>query len=326
MEHSNDDAGSFINEYVEQNPYNLRQVYNFKSKPENTLDFLQYNTDEYKKYTLKQKVLAELSFFPLSDKYIIEITDTVFSYKKKIRWNIRELIFIHAFYVIRKYNLPISHYEFMQKTQLSVGSFFKFDKEIKHINSKETLLIQQANQIINKPTLDQFSNNSLAKNDGIIIMKKINTKNDSFSEKIYELFCENLNKLKNYSESFPEIFKLKLNEKYENNILESVSNQYENSKVHRNLLHYLNTKKDIFDISIILNTVKNKSKALIYSNTFKEELENHILKESLVAAMIKHFLKEEGIKISLSNLSKVLKIGSSGVSKASKILKNYIKI
>ncbi len=40
-----------------------------------------------------------------------------------------------------------------------------------------------------------------------------------------------------------------------------------------------------------------------------------------MAAMIKHFLKEEGIKISLSNLCKVLKIGSSGVSKASKILK-----
>ena len=327
MEGSNENEGvSYVNEYVETQGFNKINQMRIMNKHKNSLDYIYFSSDTYKKYSLKQKVSEELTIFSLSEKYITEITDSIFSIKKTHkRWNLRNLIYIFAYIVIKKNHIPISHFEFMQKTKLSPNKYFKLLEYIKQIckEDDEKDLNKIASLNVNLISNSNYHSN-FVKDEEIVIIKRY--ENEScYNDKIYELLCEFINKITIYSEMNPKIMIMKLNKENEDKIIDSVCHEYTQfNNLNKDILTFLNTKQNLFDNSQIFTEVKFRSKCLIYSEKFKDKFQNHILNESVAAAFIKYYLNLQGIKIKLDDLSKVIKISKSGISKAEKILKSFI--
>jgi hypothetical protein len=87
------------------------QLLNYKRKPMTSLDYFNFNSEEYFKYKLKEKIKLKMNELKLiEEKYINEICEVCFTFlKKNNHFKKSDIIAIVTYKIIMKYNLPFSH-------------------------------------------------------------------------------------------------------------------------------------------------------------------------------------------------------------------------
>lgn len=144
MDNSDHDFTEYQNEYVEiKEEFTTTMI---KSRPTNSLDFLKFNSEEYKKYKLTERIKEKINVFKFSEKYKNEIIDLCLHYKNKsdtlgIQLPFTDLIAIITYKIIKKNNLFFSQKELEEKLHLDKSKYLKFSNLItigdKHYFSHE---------------------------------------------------------------------------------------------------------------------------------------------------------------------------------------------
>jgi hypothetical protein len=324
----------YLPEFVAEPHLQHSNYLNIKRKPQNSMDYEKFQTEEYLKYKLDAKIKEKLSELKLNDKYLSEIAELSIFYFKKFTKNkhfkshkenkegvcpnlkISELISIISYKVLKKYKIPISHHELCQKLKISISKFIKYSKLFEiHENqvSKEIKCSLQEKNFFDDTFLDETKN---MKND------------NEYQQTIISLFNLTLTKLENAYKSNPNI--LKTEKKNEN----LISNLFENYSAEINkICSSLNGEKNgckispnsFIDYSSIFENVKREAWEIINNVYFTINFKGRILNDSLVCGLIRLLFQNYSLKIKLSIFNDFLKVPRSGVSKATEMLNKYLK-
>lgn len=283
----------YVHEYVPEGPQYGTKFLSVKRKPNNTLDYLKYKSEEYLQWKLKEKIIGKINLLKLSDKYINEIYEICERYYKKIDVRISDIISIVTYKVIKKYNLHISHSELFEKLELDKSKY------LKHAN---------------KITLG---------NTGMIESTNDEEMLYTYSKNLYNNITYMMNRLADYYKQNPKSFKLQSEEQIDR-ILEEVRFKFNYNK--DSDLVIKNTKGIYSDVINLMEESKIEAKDMVYDNSFYQSFNNKILNETLTAGLIKYLLKKRGVVVNLKTFKELFNVSPSSISKSIKLILEFNKI
>lgn len=298
------------------------------NKPVNSLDYLKFHSEEYLKYKLEQKVKDRINGLNLGDKYIKEVFEIVYYNHKLLKERqsnnpgltgprVSDIISIVVYKIIKKYNLPVSHNEIFGKISLDKSKYLKFSNMIKVSEGGESL--DDINKIV-KREIDDFGG-----------IDALDPTAYSYGNKLFNYLSFIISRLYEVFKYKPNSFKIKT----EKVNLDTFFKNFENKKNNSTTLSLKEEDRNYLDNYLdslkLLEEVKQEAKEIIFnretrSESFYSFFGNRILSESLAAGIVKYLMEKRGVKINLQIFRENFKIPMSGISKAIKMIEEYIKL
>jgi len=247
----------YKNEFID-NGNNKICFYNFgNKKPHNIIDYLNINSDEYKKYKLYQKVKSMLiNLKPLSKAYVEEICHLSWIYSKKLSHKkLSTIVPIIVYKIIKKYNIEtISLKDLKKKINFSYKAYFQNEKLFTELNANLNLNKNKSKDSIYKITY--------------------NLKTQSYSELVYNSVIKYIKAIKEKSQSSLNIIKIKGKKSLPKNNKNKLNdgNKEENNKIIEELFKKLSKEEQDVDklycspFIFELNNCQKQCKIFIYNN------------------------------------------------------------
>ena len=247
LEDNSDINKEQIYEYEFQNNDNNKfYFYNFQNKkPRTLIDYLNVNSDEFKKYKMSQKIKSMLISLPqLSKCYVDEICNLSWHYSKKLSHKkLSTIVPIIVYKIITKYNIKsISLKDLKNKINFRFKTYFQNEK-----------LFDELNESINNEK--KFRNNIFA----------YKMKTQKYSDLVYNNIIEYINKIKEKSQTQHNMIKIKHKNIDYKKVKEKNNNNNENKSDKNN---------KIIQKIIVKLSDKEKEVEEQYSTSFNFELNN----------------------------------------------------
>ena len=125
----------FIPEYSKKNE-NFPTFFQCMNKPTNILEYMKFNSEEYKHFKKQEKIKNDLRLLGLNKKYIDEIVQLSEYYLKKLKIKFSTISQIITYKIIKKYQLPISLIDFFAKFRFDKSKYLKYSNLINLSNVK----------------------------------------------------------------------------------------------------------------------------------------------------------------------------------------------
>ena len=300
-----------LNKNVPSSTSNYHNFLNFKKRPSNSLDYMKFQSEDYLRYKIENKVRDRIKELNLGNKIESQIVGICYNLYKKFKQNEKEkirmcdLIPIVAFKFIKSNRIPISHKDAIEKLKLDKSKFLKFSNQICLGDEKVVFKFESA------------PNFNLKYADDTDLKEKVN----AFNNKVYDYVSFLIQKLSEIYKSQPDSLKIKKDrgsidfylEKFE-----KIENVY--------------SEGQFFDILKILDEVKKEANVLILGkdssdkySTFFDFFEKKILVEHLASAIVKRLSDLRGVKINLQIFRENFNIPISGISRGIKLVNEYLK-
>ena len=358
---SSDDSNSMIsednnyrnNETIYEKEYNyksnnINNYYNFNKKPKTTIDFLNINSDEYKKNKMYKKIKLMINNLFLPKSYNDEICYLSWYYSQKLpNKKLATIVPIIVYKIILKYNIQsISLKDLKKSINFKYKTYFKNEKLFTELNDNLS-----QNKIINKVSYN-FANNN-------------NFKSQNYSELVYISVTNYIKKIKEKSQTHLNIIKIKGKKRLQKNIKEKdFDNEKNNNKIIEKIIEKLakddnnieelycnpfylelnncqeqckffiyNYKQNSSDFKLdssfnnkIINLKEEEEENLSNENKFNDYFKNKICCDILGLGMIKYFIdKNKIIVLSYKILKEIFNCNISQVKKSIFYIKLYIK-
>ena len=355
-ENSNgDNEISYINTH--NNGFNNNLNYNFEYKRKrNSIDYLNFNDNEYKKQQIFKKINIMLDEFKntLNKNIIDEIANSSWYYLKKLgNKKLSTIVPIITYKITKKYKIKtVSLKDLKQKLNFSYKTYFRNEKLFTELftNDTEKKLSENYkynNDINNIITIKKQSFSELVLSSIIkyidIIKEKYQTKKDILGIKYNNLSKEK--KESNYVKANYRIIdsiynKITQNEKitkelYSNPALIELNNClmkiksfiYNNTPILSDKNNY-NIKDEIMSETIMTNftiNLKEENENKIYEqNSFNYFFENKLDADSLALGLLKYFIdKNELISLSYRKMTDIFKWNIYRIKKSILYIKEY---
>jgi hypothetical protein len=277
------DDNEFVHEY---NTIEKKGFLNFKKKPTNSLDYINFNSEKYNHWKIKEKIKLRLSSFNLNDKYINEIFEISILHKKKSNLRLSTIIPIVAYKVCQKNHLQVSYQELFDKLKFKKSKYIKYSKLIKIGGNEEDFEQSRSFEV--------------------------------FRNKIDNLLSFMIPRLVQLYETNPNLFKMATQEEIIDRIASNIifnvdSEDYKVKQSDSNSNQYPNIAKIISEIRYSIRDSIDKH---LYDKTEKRSISI----QALTVALIKHFLKKSGVVTTLKTLSDSFQVSASNISKATKLI------
>ena len=321
----------YANEYV-KNEYNFYQ----SQKHKTIIDYLNINSDEYKKNKMSQKIKLMLyGLHSLSQSNIDEICYLSWYYSQKLSHKkLSTIVQIIVYKIIKKYNIKsISLKDLKNKLNFRYKTYLKNEKLFPELdNHKNISIITNTTNTNTKSNKDIQNKNSHHKfniiSNNIYCLKIPNISN--YSDSVYNSTKKYIKTLKEKSQSQTNKIKLKgkkgnknnmiiekIFEKFkndENNVKELYCNPiiFELNKCQEQCKCYIyNDKRNSSDIyndetinGNIINLKEENEKKLSDENNFENYFKDKINSDILGLGMIKYFIDKNKIIILSYNIIK----------------------
>ena len=350
--YSNNEDDEYENRFT-YNGNNKICFYNFnKKRPNNIIDYLNINSDEYKKHKMNQKIRIILSKLNgLNNSDIEEICYFSWLYSKKLSHKkLQTIVPIIAYKIILKNNIKsITLKDLKEKINFKYKTYFKNEK-----------LFEELNNSLNKNV--QLNKNTYKLNKNIY-----NIKTQKYSDLVYDSVKKSIIKIKEKSQYELNIIKIRGKKRIQKNgnknidfeknnknniIIEQLIEQLSNKNKNINEMYCspfnseLNNCQEecmlfIYNKNIISNNANNSDKLnnkiinlreeekennLLNEEKFNKYFENQICSEILGLGMIKYFIdKNKVIILSYNSLKKIFNCNIYQVKKSIFLIKLYIK-
>ena len=355
-ENSNgDNEISYINSY--NNGFNNKVNYNFETKRQrNSIDYLHFNDNEYKKQQIYKKINIMLDGFKntLNKNIIDEIANSSWYYLKTLsNKKLSTIVPIITYKIIKKYKIKtISLKDLKQKLNFSYKTYFRNEKLFSGFFTNNTEKKLNKNYIYNNDinsiiTIKKQSFSELVLNSVIkyidIIKEKYKTKADIIGIKynklsndkkesnyvkanykiidsIYDKITQNENKTK---ELYLNPALIELN----NCLIQIKSFIYTNKPILSEKNNY-NIKDEIMSDTNMTNFTinlkeENKNK-ICDENSFNIFFENKVDADSLSLGLLKYFIdKNELISLSYKKMTDIFKWNIYRIKKSILLIKEY---
>jgi hypothetical protein len=306
----------YLPEYHQENKkvQHPRTFLNFKKRPANSLEYMKFQSEDYLRYKIENKVKDRIKELNLGNKIETQIFEVCFNFYKKFKEKPSEeekirlcdLIPIVAYKIIKCNRITISHKDAIEKLNLDKSKFLKFSNQIP---------IGDENLVYKFESGVDLKKNIANEND---IKEKIN----EFLNKVNEYVQFIIQKLSEFYKIQPDALKIKNNERlidFYFTKFEKIENVYSEGK--------------FFDNLKFLEEVKKEASLFIYAKESPEKFSQlydffnkKILIEHLASALVKKLSDMKGIKINLHTFRDVFNIPISGISRGIKILNEYFRI
>jgi len=278
------------NETVYGNEY-VKNEYNFydSKKHKTIIDYLNINSDEYRKYKMSQKIKLMLyGLNSLSQSNIDEICYLSWYYSQKLSHKkLSTIVQIIVYKIIKKYNIKsISLKDLKSKLNFRYKTYLKNEKLFPELDSYKNISTSTNTTNTNKDILNKKSHhkNYIISNN-IYCIKIPSTPN--YSESVYNSTKKYIKTLKEKSQSQSNKIKLKGKKGNKNNmIIEKIFEKFKSDE---------NNTKELYCSPIIfeLNKCQEQCKCFIYNN--KRTSSDNYNDETINGNIIN--LKEENEKI-----------------------------
>ena len=282
------DSGTiYHNEYV-------KKEYNFydSKRPKTIIDYLNFNSEEYRKNKMSQKIKLMLyGLTSLSQSNIDEICYLSWFYSQKLSHKkLSTIVQIIVYKIIKKYNIKsITLKDLKSKINFRYKTYLKNEKlfpELDNHNNNMQISINTINTNAKKDILNKNShhkNNII--NNNIYYIKIPN--NPNYSDSVYNSTKKYIKILKEKSQRQPNKIKLKGKKGNKNNMI--IEKIFEKFKTDENNLNELYFNPVIFE----LNKCQEQCKCFIYNNkrTSSDNNNDEIINGNTIN------LKEENEKI-----------------------------
>ena len=253
---------NYDNESIYPNEY-IKNEYNFcdSKKHKTIIDYLNINSDEYRKNKMSQKIRLMLyGLTSLSQSNIDEICYLSWFYSQKLSHKkLSTIVQIIVYKIIKKYNIKsISLKDLKNKINFRYKTYLKNEKLFpeldnnKNINISTNININSTNEIQNKNS--HHKNNIVCNN---IYCIKIPNKSN-YSDSVYNFITKFIKTLKEKSQSN----KIKLRGKKENKNNIIIEKIYEKFKTEEKNIKELYCNPIFFE----LNKCQKQCKCFIYNN------------------------------------------------------------
>ena len=334
-------------EYNYKSNNNIYNYYNFNKKPKTTIDFLNINSDEYKKNKMYQKIKLMIKNLFLPKSYNDEICYLSWYYSQKLpNKKLVTIVPIIVYKIILKYNIQSITLKDLKKTiNFKYKTYFKNEKLFTELNDN----LSQKN-IINKASHNFVNNN--------------NFKSQNYSELVYISVTNYIKKIKEKSQTHLNIIKIKGKKRLHKNIKEKdIDNESNNNKIIETIIEKLanedNNTEELYcnPFYLELNNCQEQCKFFIYNykqnssdfkldssfnnkiinlkeeeetnisneNKFNDYFKNKICCDILGLGMIKYFIdKNKIIVLSYKILKEIFNCNISQVKKSIFYIKLYI--
>ena len=262
----NNDNGMYTNEYV-KNEYNFFQP----RKPKTIIDYFNFNSDEYRKFKMYQKVKLMLyGLNSLSQSNIDEICYLSWFYSQKLSHKkLSTIVQIIVYKIIKKYDIKsISLKDLKNKINFRYKTYLKNEKLFPELNNQKNINISvniktnsntNTNENINKDMLNKKSHNkNIIISNNIYCIKHPN--NSNYSHSVYNSIKKYIKTLKEKSQIQSNKIKLK-NKKGNKNDM-SIETIFEKFKTDEKNIKELYCNPVIFE----LNKCQEQCKCFIYNN------------------------------------------------------------
>ena len=284
----NDNGTYYPNEYV-KNEYNFC----YSKKHKTIIDYLNFNSDEYKKYKMSQKIKLMLyGLNSLSQSNIDEICYLSWYYSQKLSHKkLSTIVQIIVYKIIKKYNIKsISLKDLKSKINFRYKTYLKNEKLFAELDNHKNINISinsiNTNVNTNKDILNKNSyhkNNIISNNIYCIKIPSI----PNYSDSVYNSTNKYIKTLKEKSQSQSNKIKLKGKKGNKNNMI--IEQIFEKFKTDENNVKELYYSPVIFE----LNKCQEQCKCFIYNNKLTSSDKNN--DETINGNIIS--LKEENEKI-----------------------------
>ena len=273
------------------NGHNQNYLFNFEGKkPRTIIDYLNINSDEYKKQKMYQKIKAMLNnLTSLSRIYVDEICYITWLYSQKLpKKKLSTIVPIIVYKIILKYNIEsVSLKDLKDKINFKYKTYFKNEK-----------LFTELNECINK--------NKKINRDSFNYINKYNFKNQNYSELVYNSVTNHIKKIKEKSQTHSNIIKIKGKTKPKKNYKEKINieNKDKNNEIIENIIGKLKMEDNNIDelycspLNFELNNCQEQCKFLIFN--YNRNSSNPILDKSFTDKII-NLNEEEETNLSSEN-------------------------
>lgn len=355
-ENSNgDNEISYINTY--NNGFNNKVNYNFETKRQrNSIDYLHFNDNEYKKQQIYKKINIMLDGFKntLNKNIIDEIANSSWYYLKTLsNKKLSTIVPIITYKIIKKYKIKtISLKDLKQKLNFSYKTYFRNEKLFSEFFTNNTEKKLNKNYIYNNDinsiiTIKKQSFSELVLNSVIkyidIIKEKYKTKADIIGIKynklsndkkesnyvkanykiidsIYDKITQNENKTK---ELYLNPALIELN----NCLIQIKSFIYTNKPILSEKNNY-NIKDEIMSdtnmTNFTINLKEENENKICDENSFNIFFENKVDADSLSLGLLKYFIdKNELISLSYKKMTDIFKWNIYRIKKSILLIKEY---
>ena len=330
--------------------------YNYGNrKPRNIIDYLNVNSDEYKKNRMSQKIKLMLINLPqLSKYYIDEICNLCWYYSKKLSHKkLSTILPVIVYKIITKYNIKyISLKDLKNKINFKYKTYFQNEKLFSELNESINNNNKKFSSNIFTYNIKTQKYSDLVYNNIITYIKKIKEKSQtqnniikirhkkSPAKKVKEKNTNNKNKYSNdknnkiiqkiYDKLSSEEKEIK--EQYSTPFNFELNNCQEQCKVFIYNNKHLSNNNESNDNTSINNTISLKeedeseeSKSENSENKFNTYFKNKICGDILGLGMIKYFTdKNEIILLSYKFLKDIFNCNICQVKKSIIFIKLYI--
>ena len=329
---------------------NINNYYNFNKKPKTLIDFLNINSDEYKKNKMYQKIKLMIKNLILPKSYNDEICYLSWYYSQKLpKKKLSTIVPIIVYKIILKYNIQsISLKDLKNSINFKYKTYFKNEKLFSELNEDLS-----QNNIINKMSHNFVNKNSI--------------KAQKYSELVYISVTNSIKKIKEKSQTNLNIIKIKGKQRLKKNIKEkrdigNNENENKNNKIIEKIIEKLtkedNNTEELYSNPFFmeLNNCQEQCKFFIYNykekssnfeldtsfnnkiinlkedesnmsneNQFNDYFKNKICCDILGLGMIKYFIdKNKIIVLSYKILKEIFNCNISQVKKSIFYIKLYI--
>ena len=222
-------------------------------KPRTLIDYLNVNSDEYKKNKVYQKIKAMLINLPqLSNSNINEICNLSWHYSQKLSHKkLSTIVPIIVYKIITKYQIKnISLKDLKNKINFRIKTYFQNEK-----------LFSELNESINNQK--KFRSNIVT----------YNIKTQKYSDLVYNNIISYINKIKEKSQTQHNIIKIKHTKNDAKKVKEKNRNNTNNKIIQKIFVKLSSKEKEIEEqystsFNLELNNCQEQCKTFIYNNPY----------------------------------------------------------
>lgn len=300
-----------LNKNVPSSTSYYNNFLNYKKRPSNSLDYMKFQSEDYLRYKLENKVRDRIKELNLGNKIESQIVGICYNFYKKFKQTEKEkirmcdLIPIVAFKFLKSNRIPISHKDAIEKLKLDKSKFLKFSNQICLGDEKVVFKFESG------------PNFNFKYADDSDLKEKIN----AFNNKVYDYVLFLIQKLSEIYKTQPDSLKIKNSRGLIDFYLEKIDK-----------MENVYSEGQFFDILKILDEVKKEANVLILGqessnkySSFFEFFEKKILVEHLASAIVKRLSDLKGVKINLQIFRDNCNIPISGISRGIKLVNEYLK-
>lgn len=343
-------------ELVPEYSFVKAEKFNSSKIPSNALDYMKFNSEDYLKFKFEQRVREQIKGINLDERLIKEIMELSYFYNKKLKspelqpssLRVSDIISIVTYKLIRKYSLPFTHGQIYEYIKLDKKKYLKFSNlfSFGEINEVKTENVESPTKKSKKfyyesSNLNDFQDHQSLKLEREKFYSKVINYLNYMINSLSEIYKYNPNILKfkiSKSEEINSSLSLNLNEnlnKFLENFNFNKNLKNENTHSDTHLPSIINDKKQIFNFSFSdnlsnLQEIKLQAKKLFSEHhidiDFFTFFNNKFLIEIISAGLIKVLLERKGIKINLQIFKDQFRIPGSSISKATKLIYEFIKL